>query len=169
MRYASLDHSGPLFLRWVFTSRLATILFICALPAISQNGKTRQALDVEKLMSVSEFRQAGLHKLSAEEIDALNGWLNRFAARPFEAVSASETSSTQPAPAVVETQIEGEFEGWDGETVFKLANGQIWQQSSFAYTYHYAYRPKVLVYKSGTTYKMKVEGVADTVQVKRLK
>lgn len=120
-------------------------------------------------MSVSEFRQAGLHKLSAEEIDALNGWLNRFAARPFEAVSASETSSTQPAPAVVETQIEGEFEGWDGETVFKLANGQIWQQSSFAYTYHYAYRPKVLVYKSGTTYKMKVEGVADTVQVKRLK
>jgi hypothetical protein len=153
----------------VSTSRLATIFFICALPAISQNGKTRQALDVEKLMSVSEFRQSGLQKLSSEEINALNGWLSRFAVRLSEAVSASETSSMQPAPIVVETQIEGEFEGWDGETVFKLANGQIWQQSSFAYIYHYAYRPKVLIYKSGTIYKMKVDGVGDAIQVKRLK
>jgi hypothetical protein len=120
-------------------------------------------------MSVSEFRQSGLQKLSSEEINALNGWLSRFAVRLSEAVSASETSSMQPAPIVFETQIEGEFEGWDGETVFKLANGQIWQQSSFAYIYHYAYRPKVLIYKSGAIYKMKVDGVGDAIQVKRLK
>ncbi len=53
--------------------------------------------------------------------------------------------------------------------MFKLANGQIWQQSSYAYTYHYAYRPKVLIYKAGAVYQMKVDGVDDAIQVKRLK
>ena len=65
--------------------------------------------------------------------------------------------------------MDDEFQGWDGETIFKLANGQIWQQASYAYTYHYAYRPKVIIYKSGTVYRMKVDGVESTIQVKRIK
>jgi peptidoglycan hydrolase-like protein with peptidoglycan-binding domain len=77
---------------------------------------------------------------------------------------------TPPIPTgVIETKIEGEFEGWDGETIFLLDNGQIWQQSSYDYTYHYAYRPDVLIYKSGGEYKMKVEEVDDTISVIRLK
>src|SRR5256885_897269 len=79
MRNPRLGRSGSLLPRWVFTSRLLAILFICGLPAISQNGKAAPVLDVQKLMSASEFRQSGLLKLSAEEIDALNVWLNRFA------------------------------------------------------------------------------------------
>jgi len=70
---------------------------------------------------------------------------------------------------VVESFIEGEFTGWDGETIFRLTNGQIWQQSSYAYMYHYAYRPKVLIYKSRNIYKMKVDGVSQTINVRRLK
>jgi hypothetical protein len=66
-------------------------------------------------------------------------------------------------------KIDGTFEGWDGETIFKLTNGQIWQQASYAYTYHYAYRPDVLIYKDGSVYKMKVEGVDKAITVKRLK
>jgi hypothetical protein len=70
---------------------------------------------------------------------------------------------------VIESRIDGEFEGWEGETIFKLDNGQIWQQSAYAYTYHYAYRPEVLIYKSGGVYKMKVEDVEETITVERLK
>ncbi len=69
----------------------------------------------------------------------------------------------------IETQIDGTFEGWQGETIFKLTNGQIWQQSSYAYTYHYAYRPEVLIYSGGGGCKMKVDGVSDSISVKRLK
>jgi hypothetical protein len=47
---------------------------------------------------------------------------------------------------VIESSIDGEFKGWDGSTIFKLSNGQIWQQSSYAYMYHYAYNPPVLIY-----------------------
>lgn len=69
----------------------------------------------------------------------------------------------------IESQIDGTFEGWSGETVFKLTNGQIWQQSSYAYTYHYAYRPEVLIYSGSGGCKMKVDGVSDSISVKRLK
>lgn len=70
---------------------------------------------------------------------------------------------------VIESRIDGDFEGWDGDTIFKLENDQIWQQSSYAYTYHYAYRPKVLIYNSSGTYKLKVDGVGSTINVTRLK
>ena len=83
--------------------------------------------------------------------------------------NTSSTLVPGPTSAVVESQVDGEFNGWTGTTVFKLANGQIWQQSSYAYTYHYAFRPKVLIYKSGITYKMKVDGVSSEIAVTRLK
>jgi hypothetical protein len=94
------------------------------------------------------------------------------------------TVGTIPAPApalplpvpgatstgnVVESRIDGTFNGWTGDTIFTLENGQIWQQSSYAYHYHYAYRPKVLIYPSGSVYKMHVDGVDDDIQVKQLK
>jgi len=74
-----------------------------------------------------------------------------------------------PSPGVIETQINGKFTGWDGDTIFELTNGQIWQQDSYAYTYYYAYRPKVLIYYVGGRYKMTVEGVDGFIYVKRLK
>ncbi len=69
---------------------------------------------------------------------------------------------------VIESNISGTFNGWTGETIFKLQNGQIWQQSSYDYHYTYAYAPKVLIYPSGGGHKMQVEGSSDTIGVRRL-
>ena len=69
-------------------------------------------------------------------------------------------------PDVIESTIDGKFDGWDGDTIFKLTNGQIWQQAEYAYRYHYAYRPEVLIYKSSRGYIMKVDGVSDEIRVK---
>ena len=71
-------------------------------------------------------------------------------------------------PTFIESKIDGEFEGWDGDTIFQLTNGQVWQQSSYNYHYHYAYRPDVLIYSTGSGYKMMVEGVDRTISVIRL-
>lgn len=79
------------------------------------------------------------------------------------------TTPILTTPDTVESSIDGEFNGWTGETIFKLQNGQIWEQSSYAYWYHYAYSPKVLIYKSGSVYKMKVDGVDSTINVTRIK
>mgnify|MGYP001287666710 CR=1 FL=1 len=84
--------------------------------------------------------------------------------------STGDSPQTAPAsPSVIESQIDGDFEGWEGETIVKLVNGQIWQQSEYYYHYHYAFMPKVFIFKSGVGYKMKVEGIEKAVGVKRLK
>ena len=70
---------------------------------------------------------------------------------------------------VIQSRIDGEFKGWEGDTIYKLMNGQIWQQSSYHYHYHYAYSPEVIIYESGGSYKMKVDGDDDEpISVRRL-
>ncbi|MCY4362883.1 MAG: hypothetical protein OXE42_11980 [Gammaproteobacteria bacterium] len=81
----------------------------------------------------------------------------------------TNTAITDGCEAVIESQIDGEFSGWEGETIFKLINGQIWQQSSYSYTYHYAYMPEVIIYPSGGSCKLKVEDVDEAIFVYRLK
>ena len=95
---------------------------------------------------------------------------------PFRALTSTGKSirggrsrTIPTTPSVIESKVDGSFEGWDGETIVKLANGQIWQQTEYHYRYHYAYRPEVLIFKSGGVYKMKVKGIEKAVRVKRLK
>ncbi|MPZ68602.1 MAG: hypothetical protein GEU71_03640 [Actinobacteria bacterium] len=73
-----------------------------------------------------------------------------------------------PTERAIESRIDGEFTGWDGDTIFQLTNGQIWQQVSYDYHYHYAYRPEVLIYRDGGQWQMVVEGVDRTITVRRI-
>ena len=82
---------------------------------------------------------------------------------------ASQIAPAGNGPDFIESKIDGSFKGWDGETIFKLENGQIWEQVTYAYTYHYAFRPTVYIIKVHNAYKMKVEGVSGTIFVKQLK
>ncbi|MHB9023966.1 MAG: hypothetical protein ACYC7E_07275 [Armatimonadota bacterium] len=78
-------------------------------------------------------------------------------------------SYPSPSSAVITSVIDGDFEGWEGETVFKLENGHIWQQADYDYYYTYSYRPKVTIVKVGGRYKMIVEGVDEQIFVTRIK
>ena len=80
----------------------------------------------------------------------------------------SDISLNDTTSDIIESQIDGDFNGWDGETIFKLMNGQIWQQSKYSYHYHYKFMPKIIIYKTESGYKMKVDGDSETVDVKRI-
>jgi hypothetical protein len=69
----------------------------------------------------------------------------------------------------IESAITGEVHGWDGETIFKLDNGQIWQQAEYDYTYFYEYHPDVTIYQTRAGCRMKVEDEDETIVVKRIK
>ncbi len=84
-------------------------------------------------------------------------------------LSSTDAQSKENTPSVIESQIDGTFEGWTGETVFKLINGQIWEQSEYDYSYQYMFMPKVLIYKTSGGFKMKVDGAKKSIGVKRLK
>jgi len=65
---------------------------------------------------------------------------------------------------VIKSKINGEFKGWNGETTYKLVNGQVWQQSAYKYEYKYAYMPDALIYDPGGGHVMLVEGTKAKVR-----
>lgn len=88
---------------------------------------------------------------------------------PTPRVEGAGPSSGNSAEAVsiIESRIDGEFKGWDGETIFRLQNGEIWQQASYGYKFNFADSPKVSIYQSGGVFRMKVEGVEEDIAVRR--
>jgi hypothetical protein len=81
----------------------------------------------------------------------------------------SDTIAVTQVTNFEKTCISGEFDGWTGDTVFSLCNGEVWQQTEYKYTYHYAYNPNVLIYSTGYQYRMRVDGVSDTIAVTRIR
>lgn len=137
--------------------------------------RAQQILKVEQVMTPQEMRETGIANLSPAQRQAFDAWLNRYTLRILTVKSESDPtpsskflghSSCSPA---IESTISGEIEGWDGETIFKLDNGQIWQQAVYDYTYFYAFRPDVTIYQTSAGCRMKVEDETETVLVKRIK
>jgi hypothetical protein len=84
--------------------------------------------------------------------------------------SATPVSERSPCESAIDTYIDGEFKGWEGETIYKLDNGESWQQSTYHYHYHYAYHPQVIIFKSASGCHMRVidddDGGADVTRLK---
>ena len=105
---------------------------------------------IEERMTGKEFNEAGLGKLTDAELHALNEWLRRHSVATLDnaparssagsaAVSGSpDTKDLRGFPDepksskgddVINSSIVGTFDGWNAKgTLFKLANGMIWQQ-----------------------------------------
>ena len=93
-------------------------LIVVALVLSALAGGTalaQQFSTLEERMTLSEFKAAGLEKLTPEELAALNSWL---AGKSTLAAAATQDNrgferSTGPSGAVVST-VAGEFKGWTG-------------------------------------------------------
>jgi hypothetical protein len=68
----------------------------------------------------------------------------------------------------ISSRISEEFEGASGDSIYKLDNGQVWQQTKYFYKYKYAYRPRVTIEASGYRGVMTVEGFDREIHVQRL-
>lgn len=149
------------------------LLFIALMFTIAGGASAQTTLD--QLVPANRQKQLGFDKLSPQqraEVVKLLQDVYQIGVQEGKkgAVNSQPRGATgAPASSVIETQIDGDFEGWEGETIVKLMNGQIWQQTEYHYHYHYAFMPKVLIYRSGGGYKMKVEGVEKAVGVERLR
>ncbi|MFV0278572.1 MAG: hypothetical protein ACK5HY_15510 [Parahaliea sp.] len=84
---------------------------------------------VEKLMSPEQYQAAGLDKLSPKEREALNRWLLGYTAGEAQALRSTSEAVRQAEQDIrIEAQISGDFDGWEGKTLFRLDNGQVWRQ-----------------------------------------
>ena len=130
---------------------------------------------LDRVVSRAKQQVLGLDKLSPEQRAGLAKLLNEtyqlgVATKEKQAEAARRVApSVAPAAQVIESKIEGEFEGWSGETVIKLINGHIYQQVEYYYFYRYAFMPNVIIYNSELGLRMKVDGVDRPVTVRRLR
>lgn len=151
---------------------LVVIFVILAARLLAQGPITQ--LKMDQVMTHRELQDTGVSTLTPAQRRALDDWLNRYTTRVLKAALSSHQTSAEPigrsscSPAI-ESNIGGEINGWDGETVFKLDNGQIWEHAEYAYTYFYAYRPEVTIYQTNSGCRMKVEDEDETVLVRRIK
>jgi hypothetical protein len=132
---------------------------------------------LEERMSQSEFKAAGLEKLSSAELQALNSWLRERSAE-------AATRSAAIAPAGIDqrglrlpvadqdeivSRIAGDFRGWSGRTRFTLENGQIWEGGGDSTLSVRLVDPVVRI-SQGTlgTWYLRVDGYNTTAKVKRI-
>jgi|SRR6266545_5316533 len=152
----------------LFCALFSALLFAprsaAAEPAASRAApESGSVLDLRNLMSHDELGAAGLGKLSDREVAALNRWIGRLVVRLLSGVERAGCSTP------IETRMSGEFGGWNGDTVFELENGQVWKQLDYGYSLAHKVTPRVLVYRSGASCKLKVDGVEGEVLVTRVK
>ena len=78
------------------------------------------------------------------------------------------TSEQRGEPNRIESRILGCFNGWNGHTVFRLENGQAWQQADSS-TYEVTLQdPQVVIKRLGFGYLLTLPGHSGTVFVKRI-
>lgn len=117
---------------------IALIALACSAAALAQESFST----LEERMTGKEFRDAGLHKLSDEELAALNRWIRMRSLAEGEAPEFTRESGGSTAGmdrrglpneaedrSSIHSRLKGTFEGWDGDTVFELENGMVWQQA----------------------------------------
>jgi hypothetical protein len=155
--------------------RMAQVLFVVAALVIASFVKAEDFISLDQLLSKDQQAKLGVTSMRPDQRETLRQALIGLFQRGYQVgrndglLIGTRTPTPFTEARVVESQIDGDFEGWTGETVVKLMNGQIWQQTEYHYEYHYAYMPNVLVYRSGSGYKMKVDGTEEAVGVQRLK
>ena len=134
------------------------------MPCVAQ-----EAMQLEQLLTKEEQAKLGIATMSPDNRDAMRGALIRMFQQGYRTAQGANRPGGAVAATAAETQVDGDFNGWEGETVIKLMNGQVWQQTEYHYEYRYAYMPKVLIFSSGSGYKMKVDGTSRAIGVQRLR
>lgn len=121
----------------VIRSSIALIALFVSVAALAQESFST----LEERMTGKEYHDTGLHKLTDEELAALNEWIRARSLTQEEAQELNRQRGTMtdaagdrrgfqdgPDDTSIQSRIVGEFSGWSGETVFELANGMVWEQ-----------------------------------------
>jgi hypothetical protein len=133
-------------------SRIASPVLLLLALAVVRPAAGADSPDVRTLMTPEEFRAAGLDRLSPAEIEALNRWVVRYTAKDAPEVRQRSEVVRKEIEKVdatgIRTRIVGEFRGWEGNTVFRLENGQTWKQRLPGRWFHKAMSPEVELRKN---------------------
>ncbi len=141
---------------------------------------------LEEQMTGKEFSAAGLDKLSQSELDSLNAWIHErslatLATQKSTAADSDDSddsdggdqeegSEEEQERTTITSNLAGKFSGWDGQTTFKLRNGQVWVQSDKDKFYTKEIQNPVVIIEPAMfgTWRLSIEGFDEDCRVKRI-
>jgi hypothetical protein len=137
-------------------------IFVCASPVRAEREQTSGS--IQDVMTPAEFKAAGLNKLSSEELEKLNAWLQGYR-------DVTEKAATKKATAVASrtkldllvSRVDGQFNGLTGRSVIRLEDGTAWKQANA----DDRFRPRVTDHPAAVVihgifgYKMQLEGTGE--------
>ncbi|MEO8367331.1 MAG: hypothetical protein ABI538_14120 [Pseudoxanthomonas sp.] len=140
--------------------------------------------NVEQQMSADEFKAAGLDKLSAQELAALNAWLqHKVVQETSKAVATAKEEgrkevkeqnrgffdfgSAEPIASI----LVGEFKGFAKGRKYTLQNGQVWEQIEPASLEGVRRTDPKVTIKPGmfNNWFMRIDGYNTAAKVRRIK
>jgi hypothetical protein len=142
----------------------AILLFTFAGPA--QAAEELISGSIQQMMSPEEFRAAGLNKLSSDELQKLDAWLQGYREATQKATEITTEKKMKKSffnrePVV--SRVDGSFAGLRGRTLIKLEDGTVWKQANL--DDHYGPspidHPGAAVVWTGLGYKMRIQGVPE--------
>ena len=119
---------------------------------------------IQQMMTPEEFKAAGLDKLSPEELQKLDAWLQGYrqvAEQAGEKKGSARAEHTKMDLLV--SRVDGTFNGLTGRTLIRLEDGTVWKQANA----DDRYRPKVTDHPAAAVihgvfgYKMQIEGTQE--------
>ena len=140
-------------------------IFSCAQPA----GAAQEEMSgsIQQIMTPEEFRAAGLNKLSPDELQKLDAWLQGYrqvTEQTAEKKATAKASAESHAKMdLLVSRVDGTFNGLTGRTVIRLEDGTVWKQANA----DDRYRPKVTDHPAAAVihgvfgYKMRIEGTQE--------
>jgi hypothetical protein len=143
----------------------ACAVFICAQPARAAQEEISGS--IQQMMTPEEFKAAGLNKLSPDELQKLDAWLQGY--RQVTEAKAEKKATARAAKVertkmdLLVSRVDGTFNGLTGRTVIRLEDGTVWKQANA----EDRFRPKVTDHPAAAVihgifgYKMQIEGTQE--------
>jgi hypothetical protein len=142
---------------------LTLFLLILGLVSPAVTAQETSGGNIQEMMSPEEFRAAGLNKLSPEERQKLDAWLQGYRETTEKKTEKKVKQSFFKFGEPMLSRVDGSFSGLRGHTVIKLQDGTVWRQANS--DDHYGAspieNPGAMVVHTGFGYKMRIQGVPE--------
>jgi len=122
---------------------------------------------IKEMMSPAEFNAAGLNKLSADELQKLDAWMQGYRQVTEQAAekkaTAKASAESHAKMDLLVSRVDGQFNGLTGRTIIRLEDGTVWKQANAddRYRAKVTDRPAAAVIHGVFGYKMRIEGTQE--------
>ena len=142
---------------------LSGLGFCLLMASVTLTGAAQPEMSgsIKELMSAEEFKAAGLNKLSPDELQKLDAWLQGY--RQVTEQKAEKKASARASRTkmdLIVSRVDGTFSGLTGRTIIRLEDGTVWKQANADDRFRAKNpdRPAAAVVHGVFGYKMQIEG-----------